>query len=174
MQWKTFAALLALMGASTGASAASSIAYDNDGAFGYSMNQPSVSDATQRALQYCSRYSRNCGLVAYTPGPGYSAIFTGTAAVGFALGEDTPQAAQRKAERMCKARTNDCTLALLWQENPPRASQGPSQPYPQGAPHLPPPPPKTPPAPPAPPAPKSGMPVPERSPGQGAPLEGPG
>jgi len=49
---------------------------------------------------------------------GYSAIATGTVAMGFALGEKTADAAQRKAERMCRQRANDCTLAILWRETP--------------------------------------------------------
>ncbi len=37
---------------------------------------------------------------------------------GLCTWEKTADAAQRKAERMCRQRANDCTLAILWRETP--------------------------------------------------------
>jgi len=119
MNWKHAVSLALLLSVSSGASAASAITYDKDGRYGYSMNQSSLTTAMQQSLHYCAARSRNCGQSASTSSEGYSAIATGTIALGFALGEKTADAAQRKAERMCRERANDCTLALLWRETPP-------------------------------------------------------
>ncbi|MGE6333528.1 DUF4189 domain-containing protein [Stenotrophomonas sp. NPDC077659] len=126
-----------LLGASSTAGAASAISYDADGAYGYSMNQPTVSGAMQNALKYCVARSRNCGQSAIATGEGYSAIVTGTVSMGFALAEASPEAARRKAEKMCGERANDCTLAVLWREQPPRVME---RPWPPGAPAPSPPP----------------------------------
>lgn len=113
MNWKHAVSLALLLSVSSAASAASAITYDKDGRYGYSMNQSSLTTAMQQSLHYCAARSRNCGQSASTTSEGYSAIATGTIALGFALGEKTADAAQRKAERMCRERANDCTLALL-------------------------------------------------------------
>ncbi|MHC1654332.1 DUF4189 domain-containing protein [Stenotrophomonas maltophilia] len=128
MNWKRAVSLGLLLSASSGASAASAITYDKDGRYGYSINQSSLTTAMQRSLHYCAARSRNCGQSVSTTSEGYSAIATGTIALGFALGEKTADAAQRKAERMCRERANDCTLALLWRETPPRYLEPPQLP----------------------------------------------
>jgi hypothetical protein len=118
MNWMQMVSLGLLLSVSSGANAASAITYDKDGRFGYSMNQRSLTSAMQQSLHYCAARSRNCGQSATTSSEGYSAIATGTIALGFALGEKTPEAAQRKAEKMCRERANDCTLSMLWRETP--------------------------------------------------------
>ena len=128
MNWKHAVSLALLLPVSSAASAASAITYDKDGRYGYSMNQSSLTTAMQQSLHYCAARSRNCGQSASTTSEGYSAIATGTIALGFALGEKTADAAQRKAERMCRERANDCTLALLWREIPPRHIEPPQLP----------------------------------------------
>jgi len=128
MNWKQAISLGVLLTITSGAGAASAITYDKDGRYGYSMNQHSLTTAMQQSLHYCALQSRNCGQSASTTSEGYSAIATGTVALGFALGEKTADAAQRKAERMCRERANDCTLALLWRETPPRDLEPPQRP----------------------------------------------
>ncbi|KAG1466772.1 hypothetical protein G6F57_013201 [Rhizopus arrhizus] len=128
MNWKQVISLGVLLTITSGAGAASAITYDKDGRYGYSMNQHSLTTAMQQSLHYCALRSRNCGQSASTTSEGYSAIATGTVALGFALGEKTADAAQRKAERMCRERANDCTLALLWRETPPRDLEPPQRP----------------------------------------------
>jgi len=118
MNWKQAISLGVLLNIASGAGAASAITYDKDGRYGYSMNQRSLTTAMQQSLHYCAARSRNCGQSASTANEGYSAIATGTIALGFALAEKTPDAAQKKAERMCRERANDCVLALLWREAP--------------------------------------------------------
>lgn len=103
---------------SSGANAASAIVYDDDGRYGYAMNHGTLSAAMQRALQHCAVRSRNCAQTSTTTAVGYSAIAVGTVAMGFALAEKTADAAQRRAERMCRQRADDCTLAILWRETP--------------------------------------------------------
>ena len=120
MYWMHMVSLALLLGTSSTAGAASAIAYDRDGHYGYAMNQPSLTAAAQRALQHCAARSGNCAQFATTTQEGYSALATGTVAFGFALGEATPEAARRKAETMCRERANDCTLAVMWREQPPR------------------------------------------------------
>ncbi len=114
-----------LLAVSFTAGAASAIVYDADGAFGYSMNQATVSAAMQNAVKYCAARSRNCGQSAVATDEGYSAIFTGTVSLGFALAEASPEAAQRKAEKMCRERANDCTLAVMWREQPTQVIEPP-------------------------------------------------
>jgi Domain of unknown function (DUF4189) len=128
MNWKQAISLGVLLTMTSGAGAASAITYDKDGRYGYSMNQHSLTAAMQQSLHYCALRSRNCGQSASTTNEGYSAIATGTVALGFALGEKTADAAQRKAERMCRERANDCTLALLWRETPPSDLEPPQLP----------------------------------------------
>ena len=128
MNWKHAVSLALLLSVSSGASAASAITYDKDGRYGYSMNQSSLTTAMQQSLHYCAARSRNYGQSASTSSEGYSAIATGTIALGYALGEKTADAAQRKAERMCRERANECTLALLWRETPPRYVEPPQLP----------------------------------------------
>ncbi|HGM7349011.1 MULTISPECIES: DUF4189 domain-containing protein [Stenotrophomonas] len=118
MNWMHPLSLGLLLCLSSSANAASAIVYDEDGRYGYSLNQNTLSAAMQRALQHCAVRSRNCAQTATTTAVGYSAIATGTVAMGFALGEKTADAAQRKADRMCRQRANDCTLAILWRETP--------------------------------------------------------
>lgn len=118
MNWMRPLSLGLLLCLSSGANAASAIVYDDDGRYGYAMNHGTLPAAMQRALQHCAVRSRNCAQTATTTAVGYSAIATGTVAMGFALGEKTADAAQRKAERMCRQRANDCTLAILWRETP--------------------------------------------------------
>ncbi|MNK29310.1 hypothetical protein D3C87_477040 [compost metagenome] len=102
------------------AGAASAVFYDADtGAYGYSMNQRTVSAALQQSLGYCVQRSPNCSGQASTTGPGFSALYTGTHAVGYALSEKDDAAAQRKAEAMCRRKAADCQLALLWREDTP-------------------------------------------------------
>lgn len=117
-----------LLGVSSTAGAASAVSHDADGAYGYSMNQATVSGAMQNALKYCVARSRNCGQSAVATGEGYSAIVTGTVSMGFALAEASPEAAQRKAEKMCRERANDCTLAVMWREQPPQVIEWPGHP----------------------------------------------
>ena len=101
------------------AGAASAVFYDADtGAYGYSMNKRSVSAAMQQALGYCVQHSLNCSNQASTSLGGYSALYTGTGAVGIALSAQDDGAAQRKAEAMCRRKAGDCRLALLWREEP--------------------------------------------------------
>ncbi|TFZ46187.1 DUF4189 domain-containing protein [Stenotrophomonas maltophilia] len=126
-----------LLSISSGASAASAITYDKDGRYGYSMNQRSLTAAMQQSLHYCAARSRNCGESASTASEGYSAIATGTIALGFALAEKTPDAAQKKAERMCRERANDCALVLLWRETQPRDLEPPVLPAPAAVPASP-------------------------------------
>ncbi|HGM7285648.1 hypothetical protein NJG17_14620 [Stenotrophomonas maltophilia] len=98
MNWMhaNFCALL--VGVSSTAGAASAIAYDVDGAYGYSMNQATVSASMQNAVKYCAARSRNCGQSAVPTGEGYSAIFTGTVSLGFALARPVrkPRSARQK------------------------------------------------------------------------------
>lgn len=102
------------------AAAASAVFYDaNTGAYGYSMNKRTVSAAVQQALGYCVQRSPDCASQASTTAAGFSALYTGTRAVGFALSEKDDAAAQRKADAMCRRQAKDCVLALLWRENPP-------------------------------------------------------
>jgi len=98
------------------AQAASAIAFDDDGHYGYAMNRPSASNALQAAAGYCARQSANCAHTASTTTVGYSAIYSGTVALGYALAEADPAAAQRKAERMCRERADDCQLMVMWRE----------------------------------------------------------
>lgn len=128
MAWRKLMVLTLLVGAVPAASAASAVAYDQNGNYGYSMNRDSVTAAMQQALEYCARSSRNCGQFASTVEQGYSAIFTGTVALGYALGEKTPEAAQKKAEKMCSERANDCTLQLMWRERGQAVPRPPSHP----------------------------------------------
>lgn len=114
------AVLLVALAAAGAANAASAVFYDTaTGAYGYSMNQRTVSAAVQQALSYCVQRSPNCASQASTAAPGFSAVYTGTRAVGFALSEKEEGAAQRKAEAMCRRQAQDCVLALVWRETPP-------------------------------------------------------
>ncbi len=128
MNWMHAISCALLLGVSSTAGAASAIAYDADGAYGYSMNQATVSTSMQNAVKYCAARSRNCGQSAVATGEGYSAIFTGTVSMGFALAEASPEAAQRKAEKMCRERANDCTLAVMWREQPSQVIERPWHP----------------------------------------------
>lgn len=113
------AVLLVALAAAGAANAASAVFYDTTtGAYGYSMNQRTVSAAVQQALSYCVQRSPNCASQASTAAPGFSAVYTGTRAVGFALSEKEEGAAQRKAEAMCRRQAQDCVLALVWRETP--------------------------------------------------------
>ena len=100
MNWMRMVSLGLLLSISAGTNAASAITYDKDGRYGYSMNQRSLTSAMQQSLHYCAARSRNCGQSASTSSEGYSAIATGTIALGFALGEKTPEAAQRTCQRL--------------------------------------------------------------------------
>jgi hypothetical protein len=82
MNWKHAVSLALLLSVSSAASAASAITYDKDGRYGYSMNQSSLTTAMQQSLHYCAARSRNCGQSASTTSEGYSAIATGTIALG--------------------------------------------------------------------------------------------
>ncbi|AHY58718.1 hypothetical protein DX03_08505 [Stenotrophomonas rhizophila] len=114
------AVLLVALAAAGAANAASAVFYDTTtGVYGYSMNQRTVSAAVQQALGYCVQRSPNCASQASTTAPGFSAVYTGTRAVGFALSEKEDGAAQRKAEAMCRRQARDCVLALVWRETPP-------------------------------------------------------
>ncbi|MCF7750008.1 hypothetical protein KQ945_04575 [Bacillus subtilis subsp. subtilis] len=102
--------------------------YDADtGAYGYSMNKRTVSAAVQQALGHCVLRSPNCASQASTTAPGFSAVYSGTHAVGFALSEKDDVAAQRKAEAMCRRQAKDCALALLWRENAPVSPAAPAE-----------------------------------------------
>ncbi|WP_411851288.1 DUF4189 domain-containing protein [Stenotrophomonas sp. LGBM10] len=115
---RMWAVVLALgVGAPGMASAASAVFYDpGNGAFGYAMNKRSVSNALQDALAGCVRGSPNCREQMSTAASGYSAIYTGTVAVGVALSEKSDDAARRKAAAMCRRVANDCALAIAWRE----------------------------------------------------------
>ncbi|MCF5091342.1 hypothetical protein D3C81_314890 [compost metagenome] len=128
MHWMHAISCALLLGVSSTAGAASAIAYDADGAYGYSMNQATVSAAMQNAVKYCAARSHNCGQSAVASGKSYSAIFTGTVSMGFALAEASPEGAQRKADKMCRERANDCTLAVMWGEQPSRVIERPWHP----------------------------------------------
>jgi len=126
MKWIIAVSLPLFLSLPAAAHAASAVAYDTDGAYGYSINQASVSAAMLNALQYCGARSRDCGGFASTTNEGYSALATGTGAFGHALGESTPEAARRKAEAMCRKQADDCTLAVMWREDAPRGVPAPS------------------------------------------------
>ena len=112
------------------AGAASAVSYDADtGTYGYSMNNRSVSAALQEALGYCAQRSSNCSNVASTSETGYSALYAGTGAMGFALSAQDDAAAQRKDEAMCRRKAGDCRLVLLWREAPAVPAVPPMRPH---------------------------------------------
>jgi len=96
------------------AMAASAVAFSDTGAYGFGYNQPSASVALQTAIGHCARRSGNCTEVASTSADsGYSAIASGSAAFGHALGERDERAAIDKALAMCRRAADDCQLEFL-------------------------------------------------------------
>ncbi len=113
---RVFAVLLALLPCS--AFAASAIVHDADnGAYGYSFEQPNVSTAARNAITHCANRSRNCTHLATHGKTGYSALAVGTKAVGYALGKENDIVARDEAIAMCQIKASDCVLKLLWRES---------------------------------------------------------
>ena len=99
--------------------AASAVVFSDSGAYGFAYNQPSASLALQTAIGHCARRSGNCTEVVSTSADsGYSAIASGRAAFGHALGERDERAAIDKALAMCRRAADDCQLEFLWRERP--------------------------------------------------------
>lgn len=115
---RTALIVLALLPAGQ-ALAASAVAFSDSGAYGFAYHHPSASLALQTALGHCARRSANCTQVASTSADaGYSAIASGSAAFGHALGESDERTAIDKALAMCRRTADDCRLEFLWRERP--------------------------------------------------------
>lgn len=120
--------------------AASAVVFSDSGAYGFAYNHPSASLALQTAIGHCARRSGNCTEVASTSADsGYSAIASGSAAFGHALGERDERAAIDKALAMCRRAADDCQLEFLWRERPvpapPRLPAHPPMPVPAPRPY---------------------------------------
>jgi hypothetical protein len=73
-----------------------------------------VSASMQNAVKYCAARSRNCGQSAVPNLRGLLGHLHRNSVLGLRPGKASPEAAQRKAEKMCRERANDCTLAVMW------------------------------------------------------------